>query len=92
MSGFTDVHEYYEMKLRCFNTFCFWRGSLKYLLELRPLIGKVLISAVIYEQICTVDEIMRIVISKEFEIQVLWDAAVTFTRNNYHINLIKKVT
>ena len=75
--------------LRCFNSF-FWRGSIKYLLELRPLIGTVNISAVIYERICTVDEIMRIVIFRDFEIQVLCDAAAMSTRNSYHMSLIKR--
>jgi len=76
--------------LRCFNTFCFWRGSIKYLLELRTPIGTAQISVVICEHICTVDEIMRIVIFKEFEIQVLFDAAAMSTRNSYHMILIKR--
>jgi hypothetical protein len=76
--------------LRCFNTFCVWRGSIKYLLELRPPIGTVQISAVIYEHIYTVDEIMLILIFKEFKIQVLWDAAAMSTRNSCHMSQTKR--
>lgn len=66
--------------LRCFNTFCFWRGSIKYFLELCLPIGTVR---------WYVDETMRIVIFKEFEIQVLWDAATMSARNGHRMSLIK---
>lgn len=76
--------------MRCFNPFCFWRGSIKYLLELHPLIGTVQISALICEHICTVDEFMRIIIFEESEVQDLWDAAAMSNRNSYRMILIKR--